>query len=280
VKDPLGDTFGGPELANDGNLATAARTRNAAYNPYVPIYQPENIPRIILTTDKGTHFDQIVVYNRRLQKARSRLANAFIHVLLYYPVDNITLWRGNFIGTKYVYNFTNVYSGNTARPSATPTRGPSRPTVEPTADPTIYYYIAPPLPAPGTLKLVVTINQPNGNPLMIGEEGFQLGTRAKDPTASLRLDSTTKKLPGILNGTYSNGAELSVIDNDPHTFFWSLDASTDDDANPTLILHENSESSGFVFDTIMVYNVPYKPMQKNLAGAKINVFYFSPIEKR
>ena len=115
---------------------------------------------------------------------------------------------------------------------------------------------------------------------MISEVGFQLCTRAKDPKGSLLLDSTTKKLPGILNGTYSNGAELNVIDNDPHTFFWSLDSTTDDDANPTLILYENSESTGFVFDTIMVYNVAYKPMQKNLAGAKINVFYYSPVDKR
>ena len=278
VKDPLGDTYGGSALVNDGDLKTATRTHSTAYNPYVPIYAPEVIPRIILTTDKGTHFDQIVVFNRRLKKVQSRLANAFIHVLLYYPVYNVTLWQSTFIGTQYRYNFTDVYSGNTASPSVLPTTGPSRPTVEPTADPTIYYYLAPPIPEP-TPRLFITINQPNGKPLVIADIGFLLGARAKDPLPYLTLESTTKKLPSTFNTTYSNCAELCAIDNDLDTVFWSLDSTSDDDANPTLIMYENTPSS-FFFDKILVYTVPFKPYQGTLAGAKINVFYYSLLTKR
>jgi len=75
VIDPLGDTFGAPSLANDGNMRTAVRTHSRSY-----VYNPEVFPRVLISCRRSTHFDEIVVFSRRLPQSQRRNAGAFIQV--------------------------------------------------------------------------------------------------------------------------------------------------------------------------------------------------------
>ena len=282
VVDPLGDFFGGPELVIDGDLRTSTRTHNSLFDPYYTTGPKEFFPRIILTTHESTHFDQIVIYNRRLPKAQHRDAGAFIQVLWVYtqpPHYNITLWQSNLKGTHYVYNFTDVNSGNAAPAESPIDQAVSEgPTYSPTLDPTIYYYYSPPVPGKAPTKLVITIDQPNGNSLLVAEVQFKLNGQTY--FGQLLTTSTSKRVPGVLNGKYPYGLESQVIDGNLNTFFWSLNSTVDDDADPTLIIYEQDYSSGFYFDEMTVYNVAYQPLQYKLVGARISVFFFSSQNNR
>jgi hypothetical protein len=279
VKDPLGDTFGGPSLANDNDLKTSCRTYYTNYT-YFTLWNW--FPRIIFTTDKDNHFDQIVVFNRRLESARERTAGAFLQVLLYYPLVNTTLWTASLDGAQYIYNFTNVYTGasNAPSPSALPSLAaePS-PSAEPTSDPTIYYYYSPPSKRAPPAELMVTIDQPNGrDALLIAEVVFKKSGQVIAP--SISFDSTTKRNPGVLRGNLTYGPESLVLDGDLDTFFYSGDAISEEDADPTLILYASSSESSFDFDQITVYNVRDAPLQQLLAGAVLRVFYFTSSTKQ
>lgn len=272
VTDPIGDTFGAIKYATDGDLRTSCRNFDVNYTYHYPY---DTFPRMFFTTDKGNHFDQIVIYNRRYPPAWKRNAGALIKVLLYTMESNVTLWTGRLEGAKYVYNFTNVYTGPTEAPTRSPTKGLPSPSFVPTPDPTIYYYYTPPVQGTLPTYLVVTIDQPNGKtPLMVAEVVFK--RKKVSLFALLTFDSTSKKNRGFLNGDkkLAYGCEFLATDGNLNTFFFSEDSSTAEDADPTLILYASTTQTSFrSFDEVVIYNVNYRPMWNNLAGARLKVFY-------
>lgn len=112
---------------------------------------------------------------------------------------------------------------------------------------------------------------------MVSEIKFFRGGR--EVIALLKTEATTRSNPYTIrnvNGSLlSVGSENYAIDGSPLTVFSSLNSTLDDDADPTLIVYSDTIDAGFFFDSIVVFNIPHRPMQRYLAGAKISVFYFS-----
>jgi len=121
------------------------------------------------------------------------------------------------------------------------------------------------------------VDQPLGGPVMVSEIKFFRNGR--EIIALLKTEATTRANPYTIrniNGSLLRiGYENYVIDGNPLTVFSSLNATSDDDADPALIVYSNTLDVGFYFDSIVVFNIPHPPLQHYMAGARVSVFYFS-----